>query len=199
MLSTKQQTVIALLLGALLFAGGVRYGIYRAQQKAVETAALIPPSSPPEAAPSEIFVHVAGEVANPGLYRLPTGARVADALEKARPLSAADLDAVNLAAPLMDGQKITVPRQGAPGQTAGVSRVPPLALGEQASPGQAININTATAKELEELPGIGPTLAGRIVSYREQKGPFRTKEDIMNVSGIGEGRFSQIKDLITVY
>ncbi|MCR4418553.1 MAG: ComEA family DNA-binding protein [Clostridia bacterium] len=191
--------VLALLAGALAFAAGVKYGRLRSEPPpvlvpAAETVSATETTSEQE--PKAVRVHVAGAVARPGVYELAEGARVMEAVQQAGPLPEADVHALNLAAPLADGQKITVPRQGeSPAAAGGPAAFAPGAGGA----GGPININVASAQELEALPGIGPTLAQRIVAYREEHGPFRTVEDIKNVSGIGEGRYAQIKELITVY
>ncbi|MDI6829736.1 MAG: helix-hairpin-helix domain-containing protein [Actinomycetota bacterium] len=135
----------------------------------------------------EVVVYVAGEVASPGVVRLREGSRVVDALEQAGgPTPDADLEALNLAQPLQDGQKIQVPRAG---EGAG-------------APGGGgsgkVNINLAGRQELEKLPGIGPTLAERIIAYRESKGGFSSVEELKKVSGIGEKKFAEIRDLVEV-
>ena len=144
----------------------------------------------PAAAESELrlYVHVAGAVVSPGLYRLAEGARVDDAVAAAGGARGdADLDAVNLAARLRDGDKVVVPVQGAEGADG--------AAGEASG---RINLNSAGAAELEQLPGIGPSLAQRIVDHRTKHGPFRTVDDLKKVSGIGEAKFAQLADLVTV-
>lgn len=149
-------------------------------------------------APTErpIIVHISGAVPRPGVYALPKGARIQDAISAAGGfLAEADKESINLAQPLEDGQRLDIPF------LAGFSPILPTPLVERSvSPQESdlININTATASELEALPGIGPTLAKRIVEYREQHGPFLSTEDIINVSGIGPGTYERIKDLITV-
>lgn len=146
----------------------------------------------------KVAVHIGGAVRNPGLYYIPADSRVADAIQIAGgPTSDADLDAINLASKVSDGSKILVPSKvkdldASSGSNANIEETLASSISKK------ININTATAKELEELPGIGPTLANRIVSYREKNGPFKSIEDLMKVSGIGEKRFESIKDLIVV-
>lgn len=162
-----------------------------------------------QAAPTKdpIAVHVVGAVPRPGLYEFAEGARAQDAINAAGGLlSGADADAINLAALLVDGQQLSVPYKpgegpassGNDGEDVGPNL--PGATEEPASNGGAdlVNINTATLEELDSLPGIGPTIAQRIVDYREEHGPFLTVEDLLNVSGIGPSTFEQIKDLITV-
>jgi len=140
--------------------------------------------------PAEITVHVVGAVNYPGVYRLEEGDRVIDAIEEAGgPVPEADLEALNLAQAVHDGQKVAVPRLGEESVSADSQGV-----GENTR----ININQAGMKELEELPGIGPTLAGRIVSYREKNGGFRSVEELKEVAGIGEKKFAELRDLVEI-
>jgi len=148
-------------------------------------------------APTErpIIVHVTGAVPRPGVYALPKGARVQDAISAAGGfLAEADKVSINLAQELEDGQKLDIP------YAQGFSPVLPTAaaLPVSSQDTDLININTASSFELETLPGIGPTIAQRIIEYREQNGPFLSTEDIINVPGIGPGIYKRIKDLITV-
>lgn len=156
-----------------------------------------------------IAVHVTGAVPRPGLYEFAEGARVQDAIDAAGGLLAsANADALNLAALLTDGQQLNVPyKSGEEPQQQEEEDDSSLNLpgssnentqSDQPSSGERININTATLEELDSLPGIGPTLAQRIIDYRTENGPFTTIEDIMDVSGIGPAVFENIKDLITV-
>ena len=132
----------------------------------------------------EITVHVVGAVHNPGVYRLPVGSRVYEVLALAGGTTAeADLEKINLARPLMDGEQVKVYRGG-----------------EEAEPGSAkININRATAEELAELPGIGAVRAQQIVEHREKWGYFLDTAQIMEVRGVGQGTYDAIEDLITIY
>ncbi|MCC7118813.1 MAG: helix-hairpin-helix domain-containing protein [Anaerolineales bacterium] len=158
-----------------------------------------------EAAPTEapIAVHVIGAVPRPGLYEFSAGARVQDAIDAAGGLLAsANVDGVNLAALLMDGQQLEIPYgadQGQTPRTIGDSDVElPTAEASSSANSELININTANLEELDSLPGIGPTTAQKIIDYREANGPFNVIEDITNVSGVGPATFEEIKDLITV-
>lgn len=161
-----------------------------------------------------IFVHIAGAVESPGVYKLRQGQRLYEALELAVPREDADLDYLNLAGMLYDQDKIYVPKKGefadVQGAASGQGSLyghwsPPYLDTGQAKSGSAskgpvfpINVNTATAKELEALPGIGPAKAAAIVEFRRLRGPFTRKEDLLKVSGIGEVTYSKIEPLITI-
>ena len=162
----------------------------------VVSTPLPTPTSLPTTTPAPIRVHVSGAVRQPAVYELPVGSIVQDAVNAAGgPASDADLDHINLALELRDQQQVYVPRQGE-------TDPPPVVSGGESDGGGAagalININTATAAELETLPRIGPTTAQRILDYREANGPFATIEDIQDVTGIGPATFEGLKDMITV-
>jgi competence protein ComEA len=153
-----------------------------------------------------VAVHVAGAVARPGLYHLPGGSRVADALARAGgKLHGADLDRLNLAARLVDGQKILVTRRGEPvppvemssgGGGVGMSGTGGDPTGAPA--GEPIDLNTADLAALDSLPGIGPATARAIIEERTRRGGFRSTRDLLRVPGIGEGRFTRLKDRVRV-
>lgn len=144
---------------------------------------------------AEVVVHVAGAVMHPGVVELPLGSRVIDAVEAAGGgVVDADLDRLNLAAKVADGERVLVPRIGELTVSA-----PDGSLGEpDATAGALVNLNTATTAQLEELPGIGPVLAGAIVDEREQRGGFRSVNELRDVRGIGEQRFADLRELVTV-
>src|SRR5262245_26286709 len=150
--------------------------------------ALAPPAS------GTLAVHLTGRVRRPGVVRLPRGSRVMDAITAAGGATAgADLDGVNLARQLVDGEQIRVPARGE-------SPAPPPGApgpGTAAAPGTPVDLNTATTEQLEALPGVGEVTAARIVAYRDAH-PFRSVEELRQVDGIGERRFAQLKDLVTV-
>ncbi|MGI6368128.1 MAG: helix-hairpin-helix domain-containing protein [Anaerolineae bacterium] len=170
----------------------------------VPTATGIAEAAAPTATAAPILVHVVGAVAQPGVYALTGDARVTDAVRAAGGLTeAADASMINLADRVSDGQQVRVPALGVePGPTLTPYPVTSAQRSGSTVPVVAgntlININTATAAELETLSGIGPVLAERIVAHRAANGPFGTIEDIMDVSGIGEGYFARIRDSISV-
>jgi competence protein ComEA len=140
-----------------------------------------------EAVDQFLYVHIVGEIKTPGMYQLPLCARLVDAVFAAGGLTAdADNSSVNLARELSDGEQIVVFKVGEIAEAGG------------SAPGGLISINRATAEQLEELPGIGPALSSRIIAYRDANGGFKTKEDLLNVSGIGDSIFAGFTDLITL-
>ncbi|KJL17361.1 ComEA family DNA-binding protein [Microbacterium azadirachtae] len=144
-----------------------------------------------------VYVHVLGDVATPGLYVLDDGARVADALAAAGgTLPTADLAAVNLARPLTDGEQILVPAQGGTPDSAGSAGSPSTAV--PATTSALIDLNTADAAALEELPRVGPAIAQRIIEWRTANGRFTSVDDLLGVSGIGEKMLAGIRDRVRV-
>ncbi len=140
---------------------------------------------------------MSGAVARPGVYSLPQGSRLQDAIRAAgEALPDADLGVLNLAASLEDGSQVDVPVIGAAGSSPSAAGASRFASG--GATGGLVDINTATQEELESLPGIGPTLARRIIDYRQANGPFASIEAIQDVEGIGPGIFKEIEELITV-
>jgi competence protein ComEA len=139
---------------------------------------------------SEVYVHVAGAVAAPGLYVLPANARVVDAVAAAGGLADdADGAAINLARTLADGEQLHVPRLG---------ESPPL-TSAQSAPGEGrVDLNTADASLLDTLPRIGPALAERIIAWRDENGRFTSVEDLLAVPGIGDKMLEALRDLVTV-
>jgi competence protein ComEA len=149
--------------------------------------------------PEEVFVHVAGAVRRPGLYRLEPSARVAEALQHAGgPLPRAELTAVNLAARVADGQQVIVPVAGRPGGAALAPGAAATAGGGAGALGAAggakISLGAATAEQLEELDGIGPTLAERIIEYRDAQGGLSSLDQLAEVDGIGEKRLASLRE-----
>lgn len=182
---------------SLIVGGVIGYFTPHPQGRPITVITPEPTATPtPTPTPGPLRVYVSGAVQKPDVYYLPVGSLVKDAILAAGgPTTDADLDRINLARELQDQQQIYVPRVGEE------ESVPPISEGvpvRTESDRPLVNINTATAEELQQLPRVGPTLAQRIVAYREMYGPFKSVEEIMQVSGIGETLFSAIRDLITV-
>jgi competence protein ComEA len=146
---------------------------------------------------ARIYVHVAGAVRRPGLMTMSAGSRVADALQRAGgPGPRADLAAVNLAAQLADGQQIVVPRAGAAQTGATPAGSPHSADSASGGPVTGIHLSTATVEQLDGVDGIGPTLAQRIIEYRDAHGGFRSLAELAQVDGIGEKRLATLREAL---
>jgi competence protein ComEA len=200
--SVSRPAALALASGllAVLVVAGQRLSETGAARAPEVVASLEQVSSPPEASASRaLVVHVVGAVRRPGLYRFREGARVADALAKAGGgARGADLAALNLAAPLVDGIQVLVPRRTASGASAEPSDVgPTAAVAGAGGLAPKLSLATATAEELDELPGVGPVTAQQILDYRAEHGPFRSVDDLDAVPGIGPTRVDQLRELVT--
>ncbi|WP_203682918.1 helix-hairpin-helix domain-containing protein [Actinoplanes siamensis] len=146
--------------------------------------------------PAEVVVAVGGKVRKPGLVRLAPGARVADALTAAGGAQpGVDVSSLNLARKVTDGELIMVGATPPPGTTTAPGAPAP---GPSGPPGGLVNLNTATLTDLDSLPGVGPVLAQRILDARDAQGGFRAVSDLRKVDGIGDARYEQLKDLVTV-
>jgi competence protein ComEA len=133
-----------------------------------------------------LVVDVAGDVRRPGLYRLPQGSRIQNAIVQAGgPTRGADLDLVNLAAPVADGEQVVVPGRGAAASASGVP-----------SPTAPLDLNSATAEQLDGLPGIGPVTAQKIIDYRQAHGPFTSIDDLASIPGMGPAHIANLKGLV---
>jgi competence protein ComEA len=182
------------ILGVLLLAAALKF--------------LLPVKTPVKVEESvvgkEIVVYIGGAVNNPGLIHLPLDARLDDALAKAGLRNDADMEALNPAQKLKDGQKIVVPSAKPEEETSSSgpdgASVKPAATPGKSAPGtpSRVNINTAGVSELDAIPGIGPVLAQRIVDYRAQNGLFAAPEDLQNVSGIGAKTYEKMAPYVTV-
>jgi len=194
LLSRGEIAGLIVVLAALLGGAGLWY--VRALPKPVTIAEESPGAAEQVASPTPsappIIVDVAGAVRRPGVYEFAEGERVIDAIERAGgALPKADVSLLNLAAPITDGTQILVPKAGpaAPGASPAPAGGAPTGL---------INVNTATATELEALSGIGEVLAATIVEYRTTNGPFIAVDDLLDVSGIGPATLDEIRDQISV-
>jgi competence protein ComEA len=192
--SKRQLMTLAAFLVAALVTGIVLLGGRAPARIAPPARAPVLPTDPvpsPTASPT-VFVHVSGAVRSPGLYEMPAGSRVADAVDAAGGArGGADLDALNLAEVLTDGTKVHVPAEGEPATV-----VSPVA---GASPSPAIvNVNSADTVALESIPGIGPTRAAAIIAYREEVGGFVSVDQLLEVPGIGPATLGSIRSYVTV-
>ncbi len=195
----RYRPYLAMMFLFVIVLGGTIWALRRPEPTALT---IITPTPRPTATIASIIVDVRGAVAKPGLYTLAVGSRVQDALTQAGDVVAnAETRNLNLARKLNDGEQIYVPLIGEASATP-----PPAAPGKGAPPVSAatktplgkINLNTATLEELDQLPGIGPAIAQRIIDYRNQNGAFKKIDDLKNVRGIGDALFDQIKELVTV-
>jgi competence protein ComEA len=190
--------VLVVIITALSFWSGAKYTQWKLANEPVEIYIEDEKENPQNFLEEEkIYIHVAGAVNNPGVYSLNKGARIEDVLKLAEPKLEADIDRyLNRAALLQDSDKIYVPYKD---EIAGESNTDnTLPMASMSNINSKININRATAKELETLPGIGPTRAQAIIQYRNTNGAFRKIEDLMEVKGIGPAIFENIKDEISL-
>ena len=157
-----------------------------------------PVASSPVAA-QEVLVHVAGKVKKPGVVRLDADSRVEDAINAAGGvLPNTDVSTLNLARKVNDGEQILVGVEGADSSVNGETEGTAAAGGEPAGGNGKISINQATKEQLEKLPGVGESLAERIIAYRQEQGKFQSVEDLKNVSGIGEKKYAALAGMISL-
>ena len=173
--------LLALVLGGRTF--------FRAKTAAIPPPVLVAaPARQHAQARAELFVHVVGAVRRPGLYRLRDGSRVADAVRRAGgPTRRAQLELLNLAARVADGEQVLVPRRGVP---------LPAVAGGASAPSGPVHLNTATLEQLDELPGIGPVTAQKILDYRQAHGPFGAVDELDAVPGIGPARMAELRERV---
>lgn len=160
-------------------------------------------SSVPTVAPITVTVHVAGQVIGPGIYAVPAGARVADAIVAAAGMSAeADVEQLNLAARVSDGERVYVPKKGeAPPPVPAAGPAPatgPAAGAKGTAPGPPLDLNAATATQLDALPGVGPATSTAILAYRTSHGRFRSVTELLDVPGIGPTKLEALRPLVRV-
>jgi competence protein ComEA len=188
--STRRLVAVGLLVLALVLVGArhLRSGS-RPAVLAVPPIRAASPAAAPSRAAAGVVVDVEGAVRRPGLVRLPPGSRVADAVARAGGTSRhADRSGVNLAAPVSDGQQVIVPARGSPGATTAVP-------GGTATSGP-LSLSTATAEQLDTLPGVGPVTAQKIVDYRTQHGAFHSVDELDAIPGIGPARLADLRGLV---
>lgn len=201
---TKNQKIIIFII-IIIISIGMLYFIYSKNQiketTSIEDEILISNSTEKEESEKQeqVIIHITGSVKNPGIVKLKEGSRIEDAIEAAGGLTEnADITNVNLAYVLDDGIKIKIPSVTDEDIEDEVISENIVEENNETSKGNIVNINKATESELQELPGIGSSLASKIIEYRNQNGKFNNIEDIKNVNGIGESKYSSIKDLIKV-
>jgi competence protein ComEA len=164
-------------------------------QRSTTTTSALAVSTTTSAASTAVVVHVAGAVVAPGVYTLAGSPRVTDAVAAAGGISVeADANAVNLAAPVRDGERVYIPKVG---------EAAPVVVGASGAampPGPAgpVNLNSATAEQLDTLPGVGPATAAAIVTHRQQHGPFLAVDQLGDVRGIGPAKLDALRTLVTV-
>ena len=210
-LTKKQKIVVIAIAGIVVI--GIMYFIYNKNQVKedinIENEILVNNVITNENNTNDdiVIIHITGSVKNPGIVKLKEESRIEDAIEAAGGLTEnADITKVNLAYVVEDGTKIKIP--SASEEDIGDEDIIDSKSGDNIiieentissnNSTQTININKATEKEFETLPGIGPSLASKIIEYRNQNGKFESIEDIKNVNGIGDNKYEKIKDLITV-
>ncbi|NMB40713.1 MAG: hypothetical protein GX996_02105 [Firmicutes bacterium] len=208
-LTPKEQKLLFLLISLLVLGLVLRFALPEQNEPGIakttetvdlgNTAEAEGAEENPEVETKVVIVHVTGAVKNPGVYTLQEGSRVFHVVDEAGGASDdADLERINLAQPLYDGQPVYVPRKG---DECLQPSADPFSQQEgfSAAGAQKININRANKAQLETLPGIGSVKAQNIINYRESNGFFQSVEDLTKVNGIGEKTLEQIKELITVY
>jgi competence protein ComEA len=182
---------------AVLALVGHRFAQVGAANKPETVAAPLEPETKTLARPL-LVVDVVGEVRRPGLYRLHDGARIADAVRRAGGAKPkADLAALNIAAPLVDGIQILVPSRARPAGAPATAGAGGSAAAGTGAPTMQVSLSSATIEELDQLPGIGPVTAQKIVDYRTANGPFASVDDLDAVPGIGPTRIEQLRELVT--
>lgn len=204
-LSFKQKLAIGIV-GALIIIGVGVYIYWANKAEEYDFNDFYANTEPDKKKENTIIVHITGEVKNAGIIELPEESRIADAIEQAGGVTEeADLDQVNLAFVLSDGQKIYIPNKKereANEEKAYITAESGnnVIIKDKVEGGkkQKVNINEAKQEDFEELPGIGPSIAKKIIEYREQNGKFTSIDELQEVKGIGEAKFENIKEYITV-
>jgi competence protein ComEA len=190
--SRGQALALAAVLLIVLVVAGRHLGHGASSPAGSESQPLRPAGPAAHADTGVLVVHVVGAVRRPGLYRLPAGSRIADAVRRAGgPTRRADTELVNLAAPVADGVQVVVPRKAPPAGAAGD-------LGEDSgssAPQGPVHLNTATLEDLDALPGVGPVTAQKILDYRQEHGAFSSVDELDAVPGIGPARLEELRDL----
>jgi competence protein ComEA len=171
-----------------------RAGLHEPRQIAARPRSSTVTTTAATSSTGDVIVHVSGAVARPGLYHLATGSRVIDAITAAGGATAdADTDRINLAARVVDGQHVIVPRHGDPAPAEAGD-----GAGATSDPSVPVSLNGASAAQLEALPHVGPALARAIIDYRERHGGFKSVHELRNIRGIGERVYADLVDRVTL-
>lgn len=191
-----RKSLLILLLIVAAVAGGTYYGCYTQDKETIQLDAAAGSSEAQQDVP-EVTVYVTGAVNKPGVVTVRDGARTMDAVNACGGLlPTADSGQINMAQVLKDGQQVRIPEKQ--GESSAANRQPAGQSSAKNAAAAVVNINTASAEELDTLPGIGPAMAKRIIEYRETEGSFAAPEDLKKVKGIGEAKFQKLKDKICI-
>lgn len=205
-LTKKQKIIIGIIILVAIIGIGTYFIVINIQQKEYDINDFLSSTESEGSKSDTIIIHITGEIINPGIIEIAEGARIVDAIEAAGVVTEdADLDEVNLAFVLSDSQKIYIPNKNekeingekvyiTSGSGNNVIVQDKIEGGKQ----QKVNINEAKQEDFEQLPGIGPSIAKKIVEYREQNGKFTSIEELQEVKGIGEAKFENIREYIMV-
>lgn len=193
-----RKSLLILLLIVAAVAGGTYYGCYTQDKETIQLDAAAGSSGAQQDLP-EVTVYVTGAVNKPGVVTVRDGARTMDAVNACGGLlPTADSGQINMAQVLKDGQQVRIPEKKGESAAANKQTAGQSSAKNAAAAAETVNINTASAEELDTLPGIGPAMAKRIIEYRETEGSFAAPEDLKKVRGIGEAKFQKLKDKICI-
>jgi competence protein ComEA len=187
---TRRQLLVGGVVALVLLIVAGRLLLHSGASASTPVPAPIVPTGTTAIAAGPVVVNVVGAVRRPGLYRLRDGSRIADAVARAGGVTPkAQVELVNLASRVSDGEQIVVPRRGAVAASAG-------GAGSAAAPAGPVHLNSATLEQLDALPGVGPVTAQKILAFREEHGAFASVDELDAIPGIGPARLEQLRDLV---
>ncbi len=195
----KQLLIAAALICAILFGTGYKLAQVKVKAEFKPMVTVTQSDKEKKDIVRQVTVYLTGAVKKPGVYTFPEGARIIEGIKKAEPAADAALEYVNLAEPMTDSQHIYIPHKGQVEESQQLQGSG-NGLGITGTFGRTgkININTATEETLDQLPGVGPSTAEKIVEYRQSHGKFKSISDLLNISGIGEKTLAKFKDKVTI-